>query len=155
MQYIEGLPRPLKLCRYTLRLVREEVEPLPSTVVASDTTALAEYLFELVGEYAQEVVGVLLVDCRRELIGYAIVRIGGLTGSELEPRDVLIPALLGNAAAVVVFHNHPHGDPQPSTDDLKITVRLLEAAQVVGIELLDHLVLGARGQFVSIRARYS
>ena len=63
------------------------------------------------------------------------------------------PALLAGASALLVAHNHPSGDPEPSADDLALTRRLVSAGNLLGIELLDHIVLGENGRFVSLRDR--
>ena len=63
------------------------------------------------------------------------------------------PALLAGASALLVAHNHPSGDPEPSADDLALTRRLVSAGSLLGIELLDHIVLGENGRFVSLRDR--
>jgi DNA repair protein RadC len=68
------------------------------------------------------------------------------------PREVFRPALLANAAAVLLFHNHPSGDPSPSQRDIEITRRLKEVGKLMGIELLDHLVL-ARNSFISLKEK--
>jgi len=66
---------------------------------------------------------------------------------------VFKPALLAGASALLVAHNHPSGDPEPSADDLALTRRLVSAGNLLGIELLDHIVLGENGRFVSLRDR--
>ena len=71
-----------------------------------------------------------------------MLAIGGLNTTSIEPRDVFREAAIGSAAAVVVFHNHPSGDPTPSPDDLELTRRLVAAGFVMGIEVVDHIILG-------------
>lgn len=77
---------------------------------------------------------------------------GCLTASLVHPREVFREALAARAAALVLFHNHPSGDPEPSAEDLSLTRRLVSAGTLLGIEVLDHLVLGA-GRFVSLKER--
>jgi DNA repair protein RadC len=71
-----------------------------------------------------------------------VLAVGTLNSTVIEPRDVFREALLGAAAAVVAFHNHPSGDPSPSADDVELTSRLAAAGALMGIDLVDHIVLG-------------
>lgn len=95
---------------------------------------------------------VLLLNARHEFQSREIVSIGSLNASIVHPREVFLPAILHTAASVVLVHNHPSGDPEPSEEDLSITRRLVEVGQLVGIEVLDHVIVAARG-VVSLRAR--
>lgn len=83
------------------------------------------------------------LDVRHRLLAVRRVSIGHLTGSPVHPRELFMPLIRDSAAAVVVAHNHPSGDPSPSPEDRSVTDRLQEAGRLLGIELLDHLVLGA------------
>jgi DNA repair protein RadC len=71
----------------------------------------------------------------------------------VDPRQLLFPALVRGAAALVVFHFHPSGDPSPSLEDLSFTRRLAEAGEAVGVRLLDHLIIGGTRRWVSLRDR--
>lgn len=97
-----------------------------------------------------EEVWLLTLDGRNGLRGAHRVAMGGLHGCALLPRDVLRPALRDGASAMVLLHNHPSGDPTPSLDDLRMTRALADAARVVGVTLLDHVVV-ARGGATSLR----
>lgn len=88
---------------------------------------------------------VLLLDGRHRLLREVVISQGTLTASLVHPREVFRPALREAAAAVVLIHNHPSGDPTPSTEDREITGRLAEAGQLVGIPVLDHVVVAERG----------
>jgi DNA repair protein RadC len=94
----------------------------------------------------------LYLDTRRFLIAAETVSVGTLDSSLVHPREVYRPALLHAASAVLVAHNHPSGDPEPSAEDLALTRRLDKAARLLGLSLLDHLVVARRG-FVSLRER--
>lgn len=100
----------------------------------------------------REVFGVLLLNARHEAKRRVVVSIGSLNASIVHPREVFRPAILYSAASVVLVHNHPSGDPEPSEEDLSITRRLVECGDLLGIGVLDHLVIGSRGH-VSFRAR--
>ncbi len=86
---------------------------------------------------------VLSLDSRRRLLGQHVVAQGSLTQTLVHPREVMRPALRARAAAILVAHNHPSGDSQPSQDDHVVTQRVRAAADLMAIPLLDHLVLGA------------
>lgn len=88
---------------------------------------------------------VLLLDGRHRLLREVVISQGTLTASLVHPREVFRPALREAAAAVVLVHNHPSGDPTPSTEDREITVRLADAGALVGIPVLDHVVVAERG----------
>ena len=91
--------------------------------------------------------GVVLLDARRGLLSTRIVSTGSVDQSAADPREVFREAIVARAAGVVLFHNHPTGDPTPSREDVAITRRLVAAATVVGIEVVDHLILGAGTYF--------
>ena len=95
---------------------------------------------------------VLLLNARHELQCRETVSIGSLNASIVHPREVFLPAILHSAASVVLVHNHPSGDPEPSEEDLSITRRLVEVGELVGIGVLDHVIVASRGT-VSFRSR--
>jgi DNA repair protein RadC len=101
---------------------------------------------------AVETFMVLLLDGKHRLLRRHRASQGTLTSSLVHPREVFGPALREGAAAVAVAHNHPSGDPEPSSEDLAVTRRLIEAGRLVGVPLLDHLVV-ADARYVSIRER--
>jgi len=88
---------------------------------------------------------VLLLDGRHRLLREVVISQGTLTASLVHPREVFRPALREAAAAVVLVHNHPSGDPTPSTEDHEITQRLFEAGSLIGVPVLDHVVVAERG----------
>ncbi|MBM4060024.1 MAG: DNA repair protein RadC [Planctomycetes bacterium] len=85
-----------------------------------------------------------LLDVRHCLLGLHVVSVGSVDGAHVHPREVFSPAIRDAAAAVVVAHNHPSGDPTPSAEDRVVTERLREVGDLVGIALLDHVVVGAQ-----------
>jgi DNA repair protein RadC len=91
--------------------------------------------------YRQEVFVVLLLDSRHRLIGEVEVSRGSLNQSLVHPREVFAPALRESAAAILVLHNHPSGDPEPSREDHEVTRRLVRAGEILGIRVVDHLVI--------------
>ncbi len=95
---------------------------------------------------------VVLLNTRHDVLAVEDVAVGGLNSAMIHPREVFKAAIRRSAAAVILVHNHPSGDPEPSADDLRITARLQDAGRVVGIEVLDHVVVGD-GRYVSLRER--
>lgn len=92
----------------------------------------------------------VLLDSKNQLIDVTLVAIGTLNATLVHPREVYKPAVRASAAAVVLAHNHPSGDPTPSPEDQALTAQLLAAGEIMGIRVVDHLVLGA-GRYVSLR----
>jgi DNA repair protein RadC len=88
------------------------------------------------------------LDAKNKPLGFHVVSVGSLTSSVVHPREVYKIAILGNAAAIILLHNHPSGDPTPSGEDLSITTRLHQVGDVLGIRVLDHVVVGD-GRYVS------
>lgn len=84
----------------------------------------------------------VFLNTKNRIIGEEIISEGTLTGSLVHPREVFQPAILRHAAALVVAHNHPSGDPHPSREDRELTAMLYQAGKTLGIPLLDHLVIG-------------
>jgi DNA repair protein RadC len=112
----------------------------------------AAYLLPRYGARPVETFGLLALDVRRRLKHEAVVSVGCLTSSLVHPREVFQEAVVARAAALVLFHNHPSGDPEPSAEDVALTRRLVQAGALMGIDVIDHLVLGA-GRFVSLKER--
>ena len=84
----------------------------------------------------------LHLDAKNRILCFELISLGSLNQSVVHPREVFKSALLSSAAAMILIHNHPSGDPSPSPEDLKITQRLKEAGELLGIKVLDHLVVG-------------
>ncbi len=84
---------------------------------------------------------IVLLNTRNQVIGKAAISVGSLNTSIVHPREVFKEAISASSAAIILVHNHPSGDPQPSEDDIKLTKRLVEAGEIVGIEILDHLIV--------------
>jgi DNA repair protein RadC len=129
------------------RTLLTEAPSRPQFLTADD---FARYLLPQFGAYPLERFGVVLLDTKHRLLGASILSVGSLDSSIVHPREVFQEAITVGAAAVAVFHNHPSGDPTPSRDDLKLTVRLRQAGIILGIPLVDHLIL-ADTRYYSVR----
>jgi DNA repair protein RadC len=90
---------------------------------------------------------VLLLDAKHRKLREVRVSQGSLTAAIVHPREVFAPAIHEAAAAVILVHNHPSGDPSPSPEDLSLTRRLREAGTILGIEVLDHVIVGANAYY--------
>lgn len=132
------------------RLARAE---LPDRQPLSRPGKVASYLDLRYGHLGQEVMGALFCDTRHRLLAERELFRGTLHRAAVEPREVLKEGLKHDAAGVVVFHTHPSGDPAPSREDLQFTRRLSRACEAVGVYLVDHLVVGRGGSWVSLRER--
>jgi DNA repair protein RadC len=112
---------------------------------------LAERLVPAMGHLEREELRSVLLNTKNTVTGMITVYVGNLAGSSVRVGEVFREAVRVQAAAMVVAHNHPSGDPSPSAEDLRITRELAEAGRLLDIELLDHLVIG-HGRWVSLRA---
>ncbi|MEM6795711.1 MAG: DNA repair protein RadC [Acidobacteriota bacterium] len=115
--------------------------------------AVASYLRVRYGRIDQEVMGALFLDVQNCLLSESEVFRGTLTGASVEPRAILREALLCGASGIVIFHTHPSGDPAPSLEDLEFTKRMARAGEIMGVRLIDHLIVGGFGRWVSLRQR--
>ncbi|MFW6010676.1 MAG: JAB domain-containing protein [Gemmatimonadota bacterium] len=139
---------------WTTRLVRETPPPefdrpeLTSTLRGPD--AVAGLFWALWGDRPNERFVAFLLDTQHKVRGVHTVTEGIVDASLVHPREVLRPAILANSTAVILAHNHPSGDPTPSPEDKAVTRQVMDAAKAVGAQLLDHVVVGERGRYVSI-----
>lgn len=85
---------------------------------------------------------VLILNTKNAVTNINTVSTGSLNSSIVHPREVFKPAILGNGASIIIAHNHPSGDPTPSNEDINVTKRICEAGKILGIELLDHIIIG-------------
>lgn len=111
---------------------------------------VARHMLSLMRRLDREEVWVLLLDVKRRVLGTHLVAVGHLTGAPVHPRELFKEAVRRSAAAVIVVHNHPSGDPTPSPEDWALTQRLRQAGEILGIELLDHVIVGDKS-YVSLR----
>ncbi len=93
---------------------------------------------------------IFYLDARNQEIKREIISIGSLNANLVHPREVFEPAVRHTAAQIIIAHNHPSGDPEPSEDDLEITKRLVKAGKILGIEIIDHIIV-AKGSFLSFK----
>lgn len=133
---------------YELKVVRERRQGYGRIRRIQDARQVYEAFREDFGRLDRETFVVVLLDGKNQVLGFNVVSVGSLTAALVHPREVFKPAILANAAAIVLVHNHPSGDPEPSAEDRAITERLKQAGELVGIRILDHVVIGD-GRFSS------
>nr|WP_026906335.1 DNA repair protein RadC [Paucisalibacillus globulus] len=112
----------------------------------------ADYVMEELRNLNQEHFVVLFLNTKNQIIHRQTIFIGSLNASIVHPREVYREAVKRSAASIIVAHNHPSGDPTPSQEDIHVTKRLAESGKMIGIELLDHLIIGDR-KFVSLKEK--
>lgn len=93
----------------------------------------------------------LHMDARNRPIAHDLVSVGSMNASLVHPREVFKSAILGCAGSVILLHNHPSGDKTPSLEDITLTKRMAEAGEILGIEVLDHIITGAKNDFISMK----
>ena len=134
---------------YMVSTVRCRRRKNPSPEI-SNPRAVYDLVQPLVRDKIQEHFYVLYLNGRNRLLSLELVSVGTLNASIVHPRDVFRPAIMQGANSVLVVHNHPSGETDPSEEDLAITRRLGEAGELLGIQLLDHVIV-ANGSFTSLK----
>jgi len=137
---------------YKLKMIKEDTVEYSDTIKSpADVAALAR---EVLGmhEMAVENFILLCLNTKNKIAGVHTVSIGSLNASIVHPREVFKAALLNNASGIICLHNHPSGDPEPSREDIEITHRLVNAGNILGINVLDHIIIGD-GRYISLGER--
>lgn len=141
-----GAVTPRKLYQYNITMVRDgnvhldykRGKPVCVRSPAEAVSVLAAYL----KQWDREVFVVMALDTRNKPIGINRASIGSLNASIVHPREAFKFAILANASSIMLAHNHPSGDPGPSQEDIDLTRRLVDAGRVLGIDVLDHIIIG-------------
>jgi DNA repair protein RadC len=137
-----------------LELGRRFVSLAPEErMVISSPKDVANLVMAEMAAFDQEHLRVVLLNTKNEVLSIQEIYIGNVNSSVVRPGEVLRPAVRDNAPSVIVVHNHPSGDPTPSPEDIAITRELLAAGKLLGIELLDHLVVGSGNRYVSLNEK--
>lgn len=117
-----------------------ELTARPVLPLIEETAQAVEQLKDIKAQRKEHFVG-LYLNARHELIHRELISIGTVNASIVHPRDVFVPALLHNAVALIVVHNHPSGDATPSPEDREVTHRLKEAGRLLGISVREHIII--------------
>lgn len=128
-----------------------QMVPEERTAIRSPGDA-AQFVMEEMRYLTQEHFVCLFLNTKNRVIDKECIFIGSLNTSVVHPREVFREAIRRSAAGVICIHNHPSGDPSPSREDLDVTARLVEAGRIIGVELLDHIIIGD-GSYVSLKEK--
>lgn len=112
----------------------------------------ADIIRDFIGDSDREKFVVLGMSTKNEPTVLQVVHTGSINASIVHPRDVMKALILANSAVCVISHNHPSGDPTPSPEDIDVTERLVEAGKIIGIDVLDHIILGTN-KFLSMKEK--
>jgi DNA repair protein RadC len=133
------------------RRLESDAGESPNPILKSPEDAVAVARGQLKGRKKEHFL-VLCLDTRNRLINHKLVSMGSLDTSIVHPREAFKEAVSSCAASVIFAHNHPSGDPEPSREDIELTKRLVKAGEIIGIEVLDHIIVCDRG-YLSLKAR--
>lgn len=136
---------------YKVMLVKDSNHKSDTKTVKQPADAYQILSSYLQGQDCENFV-VMMLDTKHKVVGLNTVSVGTLNSSLVHPREVFKPAILANAAAIILGHNHPSGDTTPSPEDLQVTSQLVDAGKLLNIAVLDHVIVGD-GSFVSLRER--
>lgn len=139
--------RALGIPIYRVTLVRESSLPYHQVPQMRSSKDVANLLHTYLNGTDREHFVVFFLDQKNRLTGIHTVSMGSLTASVVHPREVFKAAILANAAFIICGHNHPSGDPQPSREDRALTTRLYQAGKLLGIQVLDHIIIGHNNYF--------
>lgn len=114
--------------------------------------SVAEYMMEDMRYLKKEYLRLIMLNTKNVVISIKNISIGSLNSSIVHPREVFVEAIKNSSASIIICHNHPSGDPTPSREDINITNRLRECGNIIGIELLDHIIIG-NGIYVSFKEK--
>lgn len=123
---------------------------LGETVIVRTPQDAALFMMEDLRHQKKEFFVALFLNTKNHITGKEVLSIGTLNASLVHPREVFRAAIRHSSASIICLHNHPSGDPTPSTEDIKITKRLVEAGNLIGIDVLDHIIIGD-GRFISLK----
>lgn len=147
--------RRVRLRSLRVTFGREQVREDLSDYISSTRFTSAQQVYELFADLrfeTKEHFITLHLDGKNRIVCFDRVSVGSLNQSIVHPREVFRGAILSSAAAIIMLHNHPSGDPTPSPEDRAITKRLTEAGDLIGIRILDHVIVGD-GQYLSFAER--
>ncbi len=129
---------------------RLAVSARPQRISVSSPQDVASVLMEEMRYYQKEHFRIVLLNTKNQIISVEEISVGSLNSSIVHPREIFNQPVKKSAAAILLVHNHPSGDPSPSREDLEVTKRLMEAGRILGIQVLDHLIVGD-GRYLSFK----
>ncbi len=152
VQELQSIPGIGKVKALQLRCVGELARRISSAsarpaLAYNDPESIARYYMERLRHEEQEHLFCMMMDSKGSLLGEKLLSRGTVSGTLITPREVYVEALKLRAVRIVLIHNHPSGDPLPSSPDMEFTARILAAGEMVGIELADHIIIGDKTYF--------
>lgn len=130
------------------RLPIPKGQELPQIRSNEDVERIVGKLLPNLADAIQESFGVICLDSRNQVVGFAVPFTGGVASAPVEIATMLkVPLLVATCTGIIVFHNHPSGEPQASAEDVALTKRLADAVKLVGLRLLDHVIIAKKGTF--------
>ena len=136
----------------SIQMVKEKSLPYGTKKVESPREAAAIAAEFLAGADREHFI-VFCLDTKNNVNAINTVSVGSLNTLLVHPREVFKPAILSNSCSIILCHNHPSGNPDPSKEDIEVTARLVEAGKILGIEVIDHVVIGDDGRYTSFKGR--
>lgn len=140
------------VAKIKLSVIRENTASERIEIGSPEDVAALEFIKEELVSSDREKFMCIHLNIKHVVLSYEIISIGSLNSSVVHPRETLKGAILSNAAAIILAHNHPSSDVEPSPEDIAVTKRLVDAGNILGIQILDHLIFGGNG-FVSLKER--
>ena len=145
----------MNISLYGLRVVRESTHryDFEGRAISNpdDAVEMLCEIFEL-DQLAEEHLVMLCLNTKHKIVGAFTVSVGTISQSMVHPREIFKRAIVQNSASILLAHNHPSGDPTPSSDDYTVTTRLAECSKLLGIEMIDHLIITPTGENYSMKA---
>ena len=126
---------------YEVVRIKQEVREIEGVETVRSPQDVAKLAFDFIGEDDREVFLVMCLNTKNNVIAVHKAHIGSINASIVHPREIMKTAILNNAASLILSHNHPSTNPNPSPQDIEVTERLVEAGNIMGIEILDHLIV--------------
>lgn len=141
--------------KYRLEVVREETFNRTYSVCMTNPKDVHKYLVDVcrLHKNHQEVLLAIAINAKGETIGFTTVSVGDLCSSVSHPREIFKFAICSNAGSIILAHNHPSENPEPSKTDITTTNRVAEAGEILGIPLLDHIIVGNESRYASMREK--
>jgi DNA repair protein RadC len=149
---VKGISRITALrLKASLEIGRKLFQPVERRPKITNPREAADVLMPLLANRTQEYLMVLLMDTRNQEIDVVEVYHGSLNSTQVRIGEIFKPAIQQNADSIIVFHNHPSGDPSPSSEDISITKAMIDAGKLINICVLDHIIIGTPNKFKSLK----
>ncbi|WP_227938826.1 RadC family protein [Alkalihalobacillus deserti] len=144
--------RKRRLSVVKVQMLKEKTFPYNTNKI-TDPTSAVRLLEEFIGKEDREHFVLICLDTKNKVTALNTVSIGSLNSAIVSPREIFKTAILANSASIIVGHNHPSGCPIASREDISVTERIKDAGKLLGIELLDHVIVGDDGKYFSMKEK--